>query len=146
MKKFFFLAIIAPLAIITALWSTVPRSLHAQANPGPPVHCTLSVIINTASAATTQLVAAVAGQAIHICGFIFQSAAATTGKLVSGTGVNCGTNTTDLTPPFVFTTTPHAVPFGNPVGLLKRATVSHALCVTNSQAQQLNGLVSYRQF
>lgn len=58
-----------------------------------------SVVINVASATTTQLVALVAGQKIYVCSFVFTAAVGTaaTYQFEYGTGSSCGTGTTVLT-------------------------------------------------
>src|SRR3954466_10975103 len=69
-------------------------------NSGSEVRCDSSVIINQASAATTQLVALVAGKRIYVCGSLVNQVGATTAptfKFVAGTGSNCVTGPTDLT-------------------------------------------------
>jgi hypothetical protein len=108
------------LLVVTA-WpqGTIPQSTYQQANnlgnpvavvlgniPGttdPCLNSTLksSVVINISSATTTQLVAAVTGKAVYVCGFLFTiSQVVTTANTLGfeyGTGTNCGTGTIALT-------------------------------------------------
>jgi hypothetical protein len=97
------------------------------------------------TATTTQAIALQAGKSIYICGFVVNAGGTTTGRLVQGTGTNCGTGQGNLTPAFNLATGGN-VAFGNGVGQLLKLTAGSALCVTNSAAIALNVLVSYTQF
>src|SRR6516165_3671987 len=89
------------LALALAL-SFVESVAHAQVS-GPPsaLYCNQSFVVSAGATAMTQVVAPVAGRAIHICGFdVNAGAAAGTFQLSTGTGTNCGTNTVNITPAF----------------------------------------------
>jgi hypothetical protein len=123
-----------------------PVRVQAQPQFSSPISCTQSKVIDTATAATVELVPLVAGQRVHVCGFVFQSAAATTAKLVTGHGTLCATGQANLTGPFTFTTTPSQAALGGGAGSIAMTLAGDALCVVNSQAVQLSGVVSYIQF
>ena len=135
------------LGFAVSVMALFPKAVQTQvAATTPPISCNQSVVISMSAATTAQLVALVAGQRIHVCGFVLQGAAVTTIKFVSGTGANCGTGTADLTGPFAFNTTPSTVPFGSGVGRAFSTPIGAALCATNSQAAQVQGVASFAQF
>lgn len=114
------------------------------------VSCNNVAIINTSSSGTAQLVALASSKAILVCGWKIStsSASATNVSLTYGTGSNCGTGTTTMSdtirfPAGVTGLQGHVAlsPFYN--GLT--TATSNALCVTNSAAVQIDGLVYYTQ-
>lgn len=115
----------------------------ASAQP-PVVQADKSAPITTASAATTELVAAVTGLSVKVTHYNFIVAGTTNVTLVYGTGTNCGTGTTSLTGAYNLTAQA-GIAAGNGTGVIIPVPVSKALCVTNSQAVQVSGLVSYKQ-
>lgn len=123
-----------------------PTLLAQPVVAGAAVQCPFSVSVDMNTATTAERVALAAGQRIHVCGFVLQGAGATTGRLVSGTGTNCAANTTNLTGPFTFTTTPSSVPYGSGSGTVIRTPLGHALCVTNTGSVQLSGVITYNRF
>jgi len=115
------------------------------------IQCDSSVLINTASAATAELVSLTSSQVIYICGWEIHtsSASANNVNLAYGTGTNCGTGTTVLSSIVRF---PAGV-----TGLQGKVSVtpffkgmktaaSNALCVTTSAAVQVDGVVYYTKF
>lgn len=116
------------------------------------VNCTNSVVINSTSAATTQLVALSAGTQVHVCGFLVNqvgAATAPTFKFVQGTGTNCGTGTADLTGVITGAATagvPATVAFGNGQGAILRTAVGGALCITTTTTEPQRGVLLYAQF
>jgi len=118
---------------------------QAQQVGPPPLYCNQSFQVSAGATAITQIVAAVAGRAIHICGYdINAGAAAGTFQLSTGTGANCGTGTTSITPAFSLaingvlsarnTTVWYSTPQGN------------ALCYTITGTGPVQALVSYGQY
>lgn len=103
-----------------------------------------SAPITTASAATTELVAAVTGQQTIVTHFDFLSVGTTNVTLVYGTGSNCATGTTSLTGAYNLTAQ-SGMSVGNGTGIIIPVPAGKALCITNSQAIQVSGLVSYLQ-
>ncbi len=102
-----------------------------------------SVAINVATAATTQLVALVSGQTIYVCHYNFMSAGTTNVTLVYGTGTACATGQVALTG--AYNTTAQTGVSADPRGLVKTAS-ANALCIINSAAIQVSGVLAYRQF
>lgn len=114
---------------------------------GPPaaIFCNKSFVVSAGATAITQIVALVSGQAIHICGYdINAGAAAGTFQLTVGTGSNCGTNTTNVTPAFslgingVLSSRNTSVWYSSPAG--------YALCYTITGTGPVNAVVSYGQY
>lgn len=125
--------------LLAALFLCAPA--FAQA---PLVQADKSAAISTASAATTEIVAAVTGLSVKVTHFDFIAAGATNVTLVYGTGSNCATGTTSLTGAYPLTAQA-GIAAGNGSGIIIPVPVSKALCVTNSAAVQVSGLVSYKQ-
>jgi hypothetical protein len=116
----------------------------AQTVGPPPLYCNKSVVVSAGATSITQVVAAVATQAIHICGYdINAGAAAGTYQLTVGTGTNCNANTVNVTP--VFSLGINGV-------LVSRAPVWFSsaqgaqLCHTITGTGPINAVVSYGQF
>lgn len=88
------------LALMLALLSTfMSLPSHAQS---PSISCSLNAQLTTTSSGVQQIIAAPATtQKLHICNVWFavsQGSSVSTFGLVSGTGTNCGTGQTALTP------------------------------------------------
>jgi hypothetical protein len=118
-------------------------------NSGTPSHA----IVNQTSAATTEVVALTAGQSIYISAFIVSNLGVITTpatiKFVYGTGTNCGTGTTDLTPVFTGSVTAGDVStftYGNGSAFVLKVPASNALCVTSTTTQPQRGVVTYQKF
>src|SRR6266446_1813968 len=125
-----------------SLWAWVPIPTHAQGvGPATVIYCNKTATL-TGVAVITQVVAAIAGQAISICGWHVTASVAGTFQLFYGTGANCVTGNTALTPAFnVSAQAPSAdhtdyAHIGVPAG--------NALCVTPS-ATTVQVLVYYSQ-
>jgi hypothetical protein len=68
---------------------------------GPPntIGCDMIFQVSQAATARTKIVSGVTGQSISVCGWTYNSGAATsTATLSYGTGTNCGTNTAQIYP------------------------------------------------
>jgi hypothetical protein len=109
------------------------------------VACDTSVQLTVSTATTTQAIALVAGKTIYVCGFVMNGAGATTTKLVYGTGTNCATGQTALTPSFTLASGTN-VTFGGAFGYVTKTASANALCVTNSAAIAASVLLTYTQF
>ncbi len=134
----------------SATGSTAPSSasftgVNSSGNLVGLVGCDSSVLLTVSTATTTQAVALASGKTIYVCGFVLNGAGATTTKLVYGTGTNCGTGTTSLTPAFTLASGTNVV-FGGGLGFVAKTASSSALCITNSAAVAANVLVAYTQF
>jgi len=104
-----------------------------------------SAAISVSTATTTQIVALSTGKQIFVTSFDFMSAGTTNFTFVYGTGTNCGTGTTSLTGAYPLIAQA-GVSKGNGLGSILVVPSGNALCVTNSQAIQVSGGVSYVQF
>lgn len=114
---------------------------HAQ---GTPWVAAYSVPINTAAAATVQLVPAVAGKSIQVSSFDFIANGATTLQFEYGTGAYCGTGTVALTGPYPLAAQA-GLAKGNGTGVVLFIPPGNALCAVNSAAVQVSGSVAYAQ-
>jgi len=93
MKRF-----LLPGLLILLMWAGSALSpARAQGVGGQPIVCNQWAQASVA-AGTTKLVTGAVGKIINICGFVFSSSGAATGQLVYGTGANCGSNQTVITP------------------------------------------------
>ena len=109
------------------------------------VGCDSSAMLSMSTATTTQVVALSAGKSIYICGFVVNAGGTTTARLVQGSGTNCGTGQSNLTPAFNLISGAN-VTLGSAVGQVLKGNSGSALCVTNSAAIALNVLIIYTQF
>jgi hypothetical protein len=121
----------------------------AQAQPsiiGPPnaVQCNAVATLAVGTTGLTQMVAAVTGQRIFVCGWHVTNTGATgTFLLANGTGSNCGTNTVTQIPALNVTST---APSGDHQTFATFQTpISAALCVNPSVAT-IAVVVYYAQF
>lgn len=131
-----------------ATGSTVPTGAqyvgyNLTGNLASPRICQSTAKYDASTSGSTELVALTSGQTIRICGFLLSTGAtATNVKLVYGTGTNCGTGSTDITPAFQLSTNDRA-------GLLSPfwqglATASaNALCINASAGNAVQGIVLY---
>lgn len=114
----------------------------ATAQGTTPYVCNSSVVVSTAAAATSELVALTAGQSIRVCSFVLTGGGATTVQFKSGTGTTCGTGTVNRTGALELADNT-AIPVGSGVGVIFRGAAGEALCMTNSAAIQVSGVVTY---
>lgn len=107
--------------------------------------CPNTLRVNVAATGPTEVIPLTAGQTIRVCGFTVgvDAGGAIDMSFVYGTGANCGTGTTTLAGPFDQITAfgptfsqgaPLTVPEGN------------ALCLTNSAATAVTGVVIYAKY
>ena len=108
---------------------------------------------DAATNGATELVALSSSKIIYVCGYAFTSSSSTanTLKLVYGTGSNCATGQTAMTPGFVLQAAASTGPVGKVVppngdasGL--KTAASNALCVLTTAAQTAQVEVWYTQF
>jgi hypothetical protein len=117
------------------------------------IQCDKSVVFNSTTAATTQLVALSGTQVIYVCGYslMIQGVATTPAsiKFVQGTGSNCATSPTDLTGTLTGSTvagSPLEMSVGGGLGSIFRTTAGQALCMTTVTTTLKAGTVFYTQF
>jgi hypothetical protein len=89
--------------------------------------------LTMSAATTTEIVALTGGQAIYVTGWDVLTNGTTNVKFVRGTGTNCGTGTTDISPNYPLVA---SLPYGRGggLGLVFSVTAGNALCVVNSAA------------
>lgn len=86
------------IALLALLWA---GPAHSQPVGPPALYCNQTFQVSQGATALTRIVQGQAGKVISVCGWAGNSgAAAGTFQLQYGTGTNCGTNTTALTPAF----------------------------------------------
>ena len=117
------------------------------------LQCDGYAFYDAATNGATQLVGLVSGKTIFVCGYSFSSSSATanTLKLVYGTGSNCATGQTAMTPGIVLQAAASTGPIGKvipPTGFVNglKTAASNALCVLTNAAQAAQAEVWYTQF
>ncbi len=115
--------------------------------------CDKSSQTQMTTATTTQFVALAAGQKIRVCAYQIQgstTATATSFRFVYGTGANCATGTTNITPAWSLAANgANAQSFinhGMGAGELFQTAAGNALCGTNSAAGTVNIFITYTQY
>ena len=109
-----------------------------------PVACNSSQQIAVTTQGTVQVIAAVAGKSIYVCGFVLNSGGSTTVQLVQGQGSACATGKTNLTPAFKMANG-STVTMGGSVGQVLRSSVGGALCMTTTSNPDVGVLIVYVQ-
>lgn len=129
--------------IIVLLGLIVPATAQ-QAGP-PALYCNKTFVVSAGATATTQIVPAIPGQSVHVCGYdIDAGAAAATFQLITGTGVNCATNTVNVTPAFSLGS--NGVLVSRPGNVWYSSPTNNALCYAITGTGPLQAVVSYAQF
>ncbi len=122
---------------------------NATGNLTGMIFCDNTATYNAATSGSTQLVALTASQIIYICGYTITSNSATgvDVKFVYGTGTNCATGPTDMTPPYTLDTDLMAGMVSNRVyGNALKTAASNALCLNASAAVTVRAEVQYTKF
>ncbi len=113
-----------------------------------PLACQSSLDINVPAAATTELVALVAGDRVRICGFVLSGTGAALGSVqfLAGTGTACDTGVSDLSGIMsLIKDTPMA--YGGGLGKIFSTPVAEALCIKTVGASfAVDGILTYGQF
>jgi hypothetical protein len=135
------------LGLLGSLWACT-----AQAQMGPPNPTLCNQTATFSGVATnTQLVAAVTGKIIYVCGWhITNSAASGTFLFTTGQGVLCATNTVNVTPALTVTSTAPSsdhIEFAAWSAPLTSTNppVPSAVCVTPS-VTTISGVLYYSQY
>lgn len=125
----------------------------AQANFGQPSNlpsptlCDKFAVLQMTTATTTQMVAAPASGQIRVCAYQIQgstSSTATTLTIVSGTGSNCASSQTSLTPAWSLAASALTIfSHGAGIGEIFQAPSATALCGKNSAAGTVNIFITY---
>jgi|SRR5579871_3807262 len=132
------------IAALTLNLSVGAVPTFAQVGPPNQIVCNKVATLAVGPSSITQLVAAVSGQTIYVCGWhMTNTGAAGTFSFQTGTGSNCGTGTATVIPATnVTSSAPSAdhidwAAWSSPIGA--------ALCVTPSVAT-ISTVVFYAQF
>jgi hypothetical protein len=116
------------------------------------LNCDNTAAYDASTNGATQLVALASGKRIYVCGFQISTSQTTAVNvgLVYGTGSNCGTGQTKLTPAYPLQAAASSGPIGMVVmtpGFTGLATAaSNALCINTNAAASVQALVWYTQF
>lgn len=125
--------------------SAIASAQVPNAPPGPPVQCGNSVVYGASTSGSTQLVAAITGRRIYVCGYTITAGGTVNVKLIGGTGAACVTDSADLTPAYPLIVNGGIVdgaPFFRGLG----PVLSAALCINTSGAVAVQAVVYYGQY
>ena len=128
-------------ALLIILVLLLPGIAAAQQAIG----CNKTAVYDASASGSSQMIAAVSGKAIYVCGYTILSAGTVNVKFVSGTGSNCATGPTNLTPAFQLTAQVGAVD-GSQYYRGLGAAASKAFCINASAGVAVQALVYYAQF
>ncbi len=130
-----------------AVAQTTMKTCHTSngTNCIPEAGASNSAKISVAAATTTEVIPLVAGKQIYITSFDMMASNTNNVKLVYGTGVACGTGTTDLTGAYPLIAQA-GISKGNGIGVILFVPASNALCLTASGSSLVAGSVSYAQY
>lgn len=128
--------------------STV-RVAVANTDPCGPGNAKSYAFYDASTNGATQLVALASSKIIYVCSYSFSSSSTTanTLKLVYGTGSNCATGQTAMTPGIILQAATSQGPIGkvNPNSAGLATIASNALCVLTNAAAAAQAEVSYVQ-
>src|SRR5262249_50295103 len=120
--------------------------ISSAANGNRVIACDNNAKLNMTTATTTEIVAVSGSTTPYICSFSILTRGATNVKFVRGTGTNCGTGTTDVSSNMHFLTTMPGIARGSGLGIVLKGAASGAICITSSQAVNVDIDISYAQF
>ena len=113
------------------------------------LNCDNTAIYDASTNGATQLVALTSGKTIYVCGYQFStsSSSAVSVSLVYGTGSNCATGQTKITPAYPL----QAASSTGPIGLVimtpgftgLKTAASNALCINTNAAVSVQAIVWY---
>jgi hypothetical protein len=109
------------------------------------IGCDSNIVYDASTNGSTQLVALSGGTSIYVCAYSILAAGTVNVELDYGTGSNCGTGTTKITPAYQLTAQAGMVessPFFNGM----KAPAGNALCAKTNAAIAVQIRVSYTQF
>ena len=124
-----------------------PDLINGQGSNGTGVvvACDTQAKISTATISDTLIVTGVAGKNIYICGISFSSAGTTTVALETSAASSCTTPTT-ITGAYRLIAG-SAMAYGTGLGTVLRTTAAgQSLCINNTVAIGVGGVVTYAQF
>jgi hypothetical protein len=132
------------IALVLLVLLSATRALAQTVGPGP-AYCAKSFFVSAGATTMTQQVAPIAGQRVVVCGYVLNAGSAAATFLLSyGTGSNCGTGTTALTPTFSLPINGVVANRGVTVG--ETTPLGQALCYTITGTGPMNAVVYYDQY
>lgn len=134
----------AALLVFFGLACAAPAMAENTVGPSNQVLCNKIAVLAAGPTTSTQLVAAVSGQSVFVCGWhVTNTGAAGNFILTNGTGSNCGTGTATLIPATNVTNT---APSADHISIAAwQVPQSNALCITPSVAT-ISAVIYYSQF
>lgn len=109
------------------------------------ISCDSSTTYDASTNGKTQLVGLTSSQNVYVCGYTIFAAGTVNVSLSSGTGTNCGTTSTNITPAFQLTAQTGAVD-GSPFYRGLKANASEELCLVTNAAVAVQAIVYYTKF
>ena len=106
--------------------------------------CTLQQLFNLAASGNTRIINAGGTGTVRICEISFSTTAAEDIKLTEGTGTNCATGLADVTG--LYKSVQSMVLDPQASAPIAAQTAGHDICLNQSAAQALGGLVVYAKF
>jgi len=136
------------LALTLILLASVPAAAQGGAQP---VICNKMFAVSQGATAITKIISGVSGQSISICGFVYNSGAATsTATLSYGTGTNCGTGTATIIPTISLPINGLLADRGDyasiPVPSVNASGVPIDVCLTSTGTGPTVVIIHYTQF
>jgi hypothetical protein len=116
-------------------------STDTQGNLNSRSMCNQQALFNLSGSGNTQIVAGTASEQIRVCTIAFSTATPEDVKLTSGTASNCGSSTADVTGLFKSV---NAIALD--MGGALTAPSGASLCINQSAAQALGGVITYSVF
>lgn len=126
---------------LAALFACMAFSGSAHAQIGS--NCQASAFYDASTNGSTKLVTGSATNRIFVCGFDFFAAGTANVKLVYGTGTNCATGTTAITPAFQFTIQTGLVDPSPYWRGLTPVPLGNDLCINTSAGVAVQAIVYY---
>ena len=118
---------------------------HAQQPIYNPVNCGQTAIYDASTNGKTQLVPAVAGRTTYVCGYTIFAAGTVSVSLASGTGTNCGTTSTNITPAYEMTVS-SSVTDGTDILRGLKGNSGEELCLVTTAGIAVQAIVYFAQF
>jgi hypothetical protein len=115
-------------------------------SPNQMFGCNQSKFYDASTSGATKLVAGVAGKGIYVCGWNFLAGGTVNVSLVYGTGTNCGTGTTAITPAFQFTAQTADIDHLPVYTGITPVPTPNDLCINASAGVAVQAIVYYTQF
>lgn len=109
----------------------------------PVTSCDSQAFLDMTTATTTELVALTSGRKVYVCYWLAMANGTTVMTFKRGTGTNCGTGTTSISPAWDLAAQTGFSGGGGLGAVFDNQTAANALCVTSSAAVNLHVFVRY---